>query len=202
MNRKQVKAKINIEHLAQGLSLDPLIVDMLIDAIFNLWDKMEAYPNFPCVEGCQDCCSNSAITCTTLEWEILQAAAPETTNGGLGCPYKTKKGCSIYEYRPLVCRLFGYVVPFKFPVVRVREELAGEIFDWLVITPGYCLRKKVQTPFTQEELATIMQPYKEIVDKAGIVIMGTFKDKELNRGLAIIDKFWIAKKNMPIWHKD
>lgn len=202
MDRKIVKAKINIEHLANGLGLDPLIIDMTIDAIFSLWDKIGEFEGFPCISGCRDCCSNAAITCTTIEWAILKAAIPETPNSGFGCPYKTKQGCGAYEYRPLVCRLFGYMVPYKFPVVRVREQLAGEVFDWLVITPGYCLKKKLETPIEPEKMAEIMTTYKGIVDKTSIVIAGLFKEKDLNKGLATIDKFWIAKRNLAIWHRE
>lgn len=202
MTRQEVKQKINIKRLAEELELDPLIVDLLIDATFNTWDKLDATGDFPCIEGCTDCCSNAAITCSILEWEILKTVLPDPPNGGFGCPYKSKKGCTVYEYRPLACRLFGYMIPYKFPVVRVREELAGEVFDWLVVSPGYCVKKRLQTKLEPENLAKIMQGYKEIVDKTTIVIMGVFKDKELNRGLAVIDKFWFAKKNTHIWHQD
>jgi Fe-S-cluster containining protein len=202
MDKKIIKEKINVKHLASGLKQDPEIILAAIDEIFALWEKLEQFEGFPCVDSCTDCCSNAAITCTTIEFEIMKLAVPESTNGGLGCPFKTKKGCSVYRFRPLVCRLFGYVVPFKYPVIRIREELAGEIFDWLVITPGYCLKKKNTTPIPENVFIEIIQTYKEIVEKTGIVIVGSFKDKDLNRGLAIIDKFWTAKKNMPIWHKD
>ena len=201
INRQDIKQIINTEKLSKQLGLDSLIIDMLIDATFNIWDKAEASEAFPCIEGCTDCCSNAAITCTILEWEMLQAIMPITPNGGFGCPYKTKKGCAVYQYRPLVCRLFGYMVPYKFPVVRVREELAGEIFDWLVISPGYCIKKKLQTAMKPEKLAEIMRAYKEVVDKTTIVIIGTFKDASLNKGLATIDRFWSIKKNMHIWHR-
>ena len=210
VSRHDIKQTINTETLSKQLGLDPLIIDMLIDATFNAWDRAEASGNFPCIDGCTDCCSNAAITCTILEWEILQAIMPNTPppppppppNGGFGCPYKTKKGCAVYNFRPLVCRLFGYMVPYRFPVVRVREELAGEIFDWLVISPGYCIKKRLQTSMKPEELAEIMRAYKEIVDKTTIVIIGTFKDTGLNKGLATIDRFWSVKKGMHIWHRD
>jgi len=202
MDKKTIKEKIDTKRLSEQLGLDELIIVMLIDAVFHVWDKASVIDSFPCVDGCTDCCSNAAITCTIIEWEILKAMMPETPNPGFGCPYKTKRGCAVYEYRPLVCRLFGYMVPYKFPVVRIKEELAGEIFDWLVISPGYCVRRKLQTTLEPEQLADIMKAYKEIVDKTTIVIAGLFKDKDLNKGLATIDRFWFAKRNLHIWHKD
>jgi len=202
MDKQEVKQKVNTNELCKQLGLDPLMVDLLIEDVFRVWEKTATTESFPCVEGCTDCCSNAAITCTILEWQILKVIMPVAPNSGFGCPYKTKKGCAVYDYRPLVCRLFGYMVPYKIPVVRVREELAGEIFDWLVIAPGFCVKKRLQTSLQSEHFYEIMKIYKEIVDKTTIVIAGLFKDKELNRGLLTIDKFWSVKKNMHIWHRD
>lgn len=54
-----------------------------------------------------------------LRWTLLQMGGLLSTDkdthyyleGGLGaqCPYLTKKGCSIYDYRPLTCRTYTCV---------------------------------------------------------------------------------------------
>ena len=59
-------------------------------------------PSFSCKEGCTRCCDN---------W--VQSAPEEAARcSGFdfcerNCPKLTESGCSVYENRPLICRLFA-----------------------------------------------------------------------------------------------
>lgn len=66
----------------------------------------DAIPKFQCISGCNDCCGPVAYS----EWEW--GSVPEKKNHNvlcITCPYSTEGGCSIYDKRPLICRLFGAV---------------------------------------------------------------------------------------------
>lgn len=68
--------------------------------IQQLYDKI---PSFRCKEGCTDCCDN---------W-IQFAPEEEARCGGFdfcadACPkLKKNEGCTVYQNRPFICRLFA-----------------------------------------------------------------------------------------------
>ena len=67
-------------------------------------------PSFDCIPGCTDCCG--PIPWSACEWEEVPV---KRKPDGVGCPYITRHGCKIYEYRPILCRLFGTVERMKCP---------------------------------------------------------------------------------------
>ncbi len=68
----------------------------------KIQELYEKIPSFRCKEGCTRCCDN---------W--IQFAPEENVRcGGFDfcgeqCPKLTETGCSVYENRPLICRLFA-----------------------------------------------------------------------------------------------
>ena len=75
--------------------------------IQKLYDKI---PTFRCKEGCTKCCDN---------W-IQFAPEEEARCGGFEfcgekCPKLTDTGCSVYEDRPFICRLFASGTPLPCP---------------------------------------------------------------------------------------
>lgn len=86
-----------------------------IDAIYA------KVPSFDCKQGCSDCCG--PIMMSKLEWSritdrLVNGAPPpsEVQNFGdkvlistasLTCPLLKHGRCSVYEIRPMICRIFG-----------------------------------------------------------------------------------------------
>ena len=92
--------------------------------IQKLYDKI---PSFHCKEGCVRCCDN---------W--VQCAPEEEQRCGKfefcdrNCPKLTDGGCSVYEDRPLICRLFASseIMPCPYgygPENPLSEEETKEI---------------------------------------------------------------------------
>lgn len=66
-------------------------------------------PVFQCREGCSDCCG-AVMPMSRYEYEAIPI---KRMAFGVSCPYITKNGCEIYEYRPIICRMFGVVSRMK-----------------------------------------------------------------------------------------
>jgi hypothetical protein len=79
-------------------------------AIERVWAKV---PPMECKGLCHDSCGPIAMS--RLEWDLLREAGGEKVAPFLGadgrpsrCPYLTPENrCSVYEVRPLICRLWG-----------------------------------------------------------------------------------------------
>ena len=99
--------------------------------IQKLYDRI---PAFHCKEGCTRCCDN---------W--IQAAPEEELRcGGFEftgevCPKLCETGCTVYENRPLICRLFASSESMPCPY-------------------GY----GPETPLTKEETREILREYLRI----------------------------------------
>ena len=83
---------------------------------------------FECEPGCHDCCSLHAWTWT--EWGKLPMEMRKTANDvNDPCPFITEAGCECYEYRPVICRLWGYAEsvgpygPYKNVGVKCKRGL-------------------------------------------------------------------------------
>jgi len=65
-------------------------------------------PAFECVPGCHDCCG--PVTASSEEMSRLprkSAAQHDAALAALSCVHLGPQGCTVYDERPLICRLFG-----------------------------------------------------------------------------------------------
>ena len=86
-------------------------------------------PKFECKPKCVDCCG--PIMFTALEYHLIGKKIPQPNS--MRCPFVEKGGCSIYENRPLVCRLFGAVQDKRImcsfgccPTFRLHQDYAQQ----------------------------------------------------------------------------
>jgi Fe-S-cluster containining protein len=93
--------------------------------ISRLYDEI---PGFDCVPECSECCG--PVPCH--DWEIenigLKNAVSIGTSGlktisPTKCQFIEDGKCSIYDHRPLMCRLFGTVEALKCPHGKGPEQL-------------------------------------------------------------------------------
>jgi uncharacterized protein len=78
-------------------------------------------PTFECKPGCHGCCGLVPFTTSERDrvaairpldqWEpfVDGSWVPTAALTTMTCPFLGADGCSIYEDRPIVCRLFGSV---------------------------------------------------------------------------------------------
>lgn len=94
-------------------------------------------PSFTCKEGCHECCG--LVPFTTAERDRVAAVrpleqwepfvdgswVPSAALASFKCPFVGEGGCSIYDVRPMVCRLFGAVdhPMMKCPMGSAPEKL-------------------------------------------------------------------------------
>ena len=65
-------------------------------------------PSFACVPGCHDCCG--PVTASSEEMSRLPVksdAEHEAALAEYNCVHLGPQGCTVYDQRPLICRLFG-----------------------------------------------------------------------------------------------
>ncbi|MBJ9974593.1 YkgJ family cysteine cluster protein [Pseudomonas sp. S75] len=68
----------------------------------------ELVPAFECEPGCHDCCG--PVTTSSAEMARLPRKTPAEQQAALerlDCVHLGPQGCTVYEQRPLICRLFG-----------------------------------------------------------------------------------------------
>ncbi|HCN46116.1 MAG TPA: zinc/iron-chelating domain-containing protein [Pseudomonas sp.] len=84
----------------------------------------EQIPSFECVPGCHDCCG--PVTTSAEEMARLprkSAEEQEAALAELNCVHLGPQGCTVYEERPLICRLFGTTPRLPCPRGRGPEEM-------------------------------------------------------------------------------
>jgi hypothetical protein len=65
-------------------------------------------PTFDCVPGCHDCCG--PVTASSEEMARLPRKTTAEQDAALArfdCVHLGPQGCTVYDERPLICRLFG-----------------------------------------------------------------------------------------------
>lgn len=93
--------------------------NLLADQIQKIYQEMDEQSKsysqtnqVSCPSKCNHCCSNPNVSATPLEmlplalYLIKNNQIPKNLDSKT-CAFKTDK-CSVYEYRPTVCRLFGW----------------------------------------------------------------------------------------------
>ena len=81
-------------------------------------------PSFECVPGCHDCCG--PVTTSSEEMARLPrktAAEQAAAMDELNCVHLGPNGCTVYEERPLICRLFGTTPRMPCPNGRRPEQM-------------------------------------------------------------------------------
>lgn len=72
----------------------------------------ELYAEIPKMKcnNCHECCGLVPFS----DWELSQIDKPKPYTD-INCPYLSILGCTIYENRPFMCRLFGTVEDLQCP---------------------------------------------------------------------------------------
>jgi Fe-S-cluster containining protein len=81
-------------------------------------------PSFACVPGCHDCCG--PVTASSEEMARLPVksdAEHDAALDELNCVHLGPNGCTVYDQRPLICRLFGTTPSLPCPNGRGPEQM-------------------------------------------------------------------------------
>ena len=86
-----------------------------------------------CQKGCSDCCEKGDYPISELELKYIMHGYARLNNSerikiqeniknlerGGKCPFLINKECSIYKYRPIICRVHGLAYIYKNDLVKV-----------------------------------------------------------------------------------
>jgi Fe-S-cluster containining protein len=86
-----------------------------------------------CTRGCSECCEKGDYPLTDIELEYLMQGFMKLEPGikirvqeniqnmvkGEACPFLINKECSVYPYRPIVCRVHGLAYFYKDEKVKL-----------------------------------------------------------------------------------
>ena len=98
--------------------------------LIELDDKLTEYfardrDKIKCHKGCSDCCKNANFPLSLLEMKYLMSgflkldkeihdkvrynikSAIKQNKDEYNCPFLVNDMCSVYEYRPIICRVYG-----------------------------------------------------------------------------------------------
>jgi hypothetical protein len=96
-------------------------------------------PEFACIPGCHDCCG--PVLASSAEMARLPEVSEAQREKALpnwDCAHLAEHGCSVYEERPLICRMFGTTPRLPCPHGKRPE---------LLIDPS--MEKKIELFFRQ-----------------------------------------------------
>ncbi|MCO8162469.1 YkgJ family cysteine cluster protein [Pseudomonas sp. 21LCFQ02] len=94
-------------------------------------------PSFDCIPGCHDCCG--PVTTSPEEMSRLprkSAAEQQAALDELNCVHLGPDGCTVYDERPLICRLFGTTPRLpcpngQRPVEMIHPQTEKQIHAWM-----------------------------------------------------------------------
>lgn len=102
-----------------GFSKYLLLRDEIDEKCKSLW-RIHA-KHMKCKSGCASCCQSFKVLPVEFDYiqQQLNGRKIETnpSPGPKECKFLIDNKCSIYEFRPIICRTHGY------PLVRLNEEL-------------------------------------------------------------------------------
>lgn len=72
--------------------------------------KLPVLPPMPCEAGCGECCGPAPVTAPELARvrAFVRDRDVKPAKASLSCPWFQNGGCSVYDVRPLVCRIYGH----------------------------------------------------------------------------------------------
>ncbi|MNV77059.1 Flagellin N-methylase [compost metagenome] len=94
-------------------------------------------PTFTCIVGCHDCCGPVTASSEELaRLPVKTAAEHAEALDEWSCPHLGPKGCTVYDERPLICRLYGTTPQLrcpngKRPVYWVDARTEESVFRFL-----------------------------------------------------------------------
>jgi hypothetical protein len=94
-------------------------------------------PSFECVPGCHDCCG--PVTTSPEEMSRLPRktrAEQDAAMDALNCVHLGPNGCTVYDERPLICRLFGTTKTLpcpngRGPVELIHPRVEKQVFEYM-----------------------------------------------------------------------
>jgi hypothetical protein len=87
-------------------------------------------PAFACIPGCHDCCG--PVLASSAEMARLPQKTPAERAAALAnwdCVHLGAQGCTVYDERPLVCRLFGTTPRLPCPHGRGPAQPVDPLVD-------------------------------------------------------------------------
>lgn len=100
----------------------------------KLKDYFEQFgENICCHKGCSECCETGDYPMSDIELQYLMLGYAELTpeikiivqkniadmKKGGACPFLINKGCSVYKYRPIICRVHGLAYYYNGEKVKI-----------------------------------------------------------------------------------
>ena len=146
--------------------------------IDELYVWMDSIYKVECKPKCNACCKRDIIWLLSPELVRLNTiATPKEVNAG--CPFQSKFGCSVYKYRPLICRSFGATQLLSAGGVRMLTiQLENRLQN--IAGPGVC--DDVISSFCNvKELNDIYACYLSLAKKYGLTAMGVCEDISLQQ---------------------
>jgi uncharacterized protein len=87
-------------------------------------------PEFACIPGCHDCCG--PVLASTDELARLPQKTGDQRSAAMerwDCAHLGPQGCTVYDERPLVCRLFGATPRLPCPHGRRPAQMLDPAMD-------------------------------------------------------------------------
>ena len=119
-------------------------------SLIQIQKQYERLPSFVCKADCNECCG--PVPFTEAEWALLTLEEQAKPLVSTKCQFATATGCSIYERRPLLCRLFGTVDDERTRCWHgCRPEKLLNRQQGLTIMRHYLKHPRVQDPLRQTQ---------------------------------------------------
>lgn len=118
-----------------------------------------------CKKNCNKCCGAVPISPEEAENLGISGATITPTADNGTCLYSTDKGCSVYEKRPFLCRIFGasenhrlkchFGASAKKPLTKKQTERLSDKYRKLCLAKTSCLPFASEDDFKQQMISNI-----------------------------------------------
>ncbi|MBF0564830.1 MAG: YkgJ family cysteine cluster protein [Nitrospirae bacterium] len=152
------------------------------------WDALTGISHYIKCNSCSRCCDLDNIYLFPFEKDFYENQGIRTVEiDGMDffrkksswCPYLSKNGCSIYEYRPIGCRLFPLEVIYR-----------DEKLYWMRFSAEHCMKnlnpdisqRNVTQYFIVRQLTSMLKPYSDFIIRRNNIekIIDIYKSEHLN----------------------